>query len=283
MNKLAAIVLSIFISGCAFGLPLGNPCESSLIYDGLFCEGHCRSWRDPSAYILDSWSLRLGFYGDYVFNRKLEEVSTGASVTRSKIYTNAAFFALNAWDAIELFGTLGTTQIDITTETAVTPFTLEVGSETNFSWSLGGRVAFLKCGCFGVGGEFQYFFASPKVNYVRHDFISRPFYPENVSAKFQEWQFGIGATYRIDIACSQTALLPYAGIRLSRAKLDFDNACGEILSNGTFFFELSELENERLFGYAIGVTLLGCGKGTVTVEGRFSSETAVHFNAQFRF
>jgi len=55
-----------------------------------------------------------------------------------------------------------------------------------------------------------------------------------------------------------------------------------VVTNGealTFF----NLRSERNFGYAFGLTLLGCNKTSVTVEARFIDEKALYVNGQFRF
>ncbi|MCH9704411.1 MAG: hypothetical protein K0U13_06450, partial [Chlamydiae bacterium] len=48
-------------------------------------------------------------------------------------------------------------------------------------------------------------------------------------------------------------------------------------------FRLFNMENERNWGWAFGMTLLGDRKWTLTGEVRFVDETAAHVNTQFRF
>ncbi len=289
MKKLAATILTLLISGSAFALPLGNPWEASLMCEGVFCAGEYPHYRDPCIGWCDAWSFRIGFYGDYVFNRRMElansadssSATEGSSVRDTEIYTNAAYLALNFWDRLDLFATLGGTRIEISSFTSSFLATNNIAdfiseTETAFSWSLGLRASLWECHCFQLGAEAQYFRSSPDVNFVRV-VGEETFYQDDISVSYREWQIGLGISYRINIICCSTALLPYAGIKWGKAQINTDNF--EFIPN----LPVSSLESEHATGYAIGVTLLGCNKGTVTVEGRFANEKAVHVNAQIRY
>lgn len=141
MKKLlkSAFLSAAFFAGHAslHALPVGNPAEPSLLIDGTIWEGMPGDPCDPCATWCDAISLRVGFYGDYVFDRVLKTdvpkmFSMGAAPTGSSTvspnqaqerdnpaynthmhdaewFTNAGYIALNIWDRFDIFCTLGAT------------------------------------------------------------------------------------------------------------------------------------------------------------------------------
>lgn len=142
MKKLLKSVLVFAALGSASSLqalPVGNPAEPSLMIDGILWEGFGGDPCDPCTTWCDAVSLRLGYYGDYVFDRVLKtdvakEFEMGAAPTDpsnnqnapkqttprpnpaygkhfqdAEMFTNAAFMALNIWDRFDVFCTLGAT------------------------------------------------------------------------------------------------------------------------------------------------------------------------------
>src|ERR1700722_316394 len=145
MKKLFMTMLTILTCGAAYALPVGNPSDASLLCDGLIWEGHCGDPCDPCLTWCDAFSFRLGFYGDYVFNRhlKVNHNDGNNNIEHTKIFTNAAFLAANFWDRFDVFATLGATNIGIDTNLSAFDFItgprIEVETNTHFSWSVGVR------------------------------------------------------------------------------------------------------------------------------------------------
>lgn len=144
MKRLLKSVLVFAALGSASSLqalPVGNPAEPSLMIDGILWEGFGGDPCDPCTTWCDAVSLRLGYYGDYVFDRVLktdvvkmfdmgaapETTDTdklandpttptprpnpayGKHFQDAEMFTNAAFMALNIWDRFDVFCTLGAT------------------------------------------------------------------------------------------------------------------------------------------------------------------------------
>nr|CAD29328.1 major outer membrane protein [Chlamydia pecorum] len=142
MKKLlkSAFLSAAFFAGNAslHALPVGNPAEPSLLIDGTIWEGMSGDPCDPCATWCDAISLRVGFYGDYVFDRVLKtdvskmflmgtaptspnnaaDSSTtaeranpayGKHMHDAEWFTNAGYIALNIWDRFDVFCTLGAT------------------------------------------------------------------------------------------------------------------------------------------------------------------------------
>ena len=87
-------------------LPALNPIDASLYCDSVQDCFEVPCW--------DCLSLRLGFLGDYVFNRNLETNSSAikdAGIHKTSLYTNAGYFALNFFERVDFYGYLGTSHI----------------------------------------------------------------------------------------------------------------------------------------------------------------------------
>lgn len=283
MKKLFVTALAILASGSAYALPVGNPSEASLLCDGIFLEGGCCDPCNPCSSWFESFSFRLGFYGDYVFNRHMEVRSDGPDIEDVEIHTNAAYFALNFCNRFDVFATAGATTFDLSTNNSAfgilsgLRFDLESGSACA-SWSVGGRATLWEIGCTTFGIEGQYFRANPDIKRITiSDLIS--FYPDNAfHARYDEWQVGLGVSHRINI------FVPYAAVKYSRARWDLGgNTFAFILGETTFTETMRDLENKKSWGYAVGVSLIACEKAALTVEGRFADEKALYVNGQVRF
>lgn len=284
MKKLFMTMLTILTCGAAFALPVGNPSDASLLCDGLIWEGHCGDPCDPCLTWCDAFSIRFGFYGDYVFNRHLE-VDTNQNdsvIEHSRVSTNAGFIAANFWDRFDVFSTLGVTNLFAETNASAFGSSLngpriEIEGNSHFSWSVGLRGTIWECGCTSLGAEGQYFSTHSDVRRVTVRAIDS-FYPDQVDFKYREWQIGLGLSHRINI------FVPYVAIKWSRAKVDFDNATFTSTTPGIAGIStLFNLESRRDWGWAVGVSLVDCEKASLTVEGRFVDEKALYVSGQIRF
>ena len=112
MKKLFATLLTVMACSAAHALPVGNPSDASLLCDGLLWEGHCGDPCDPCLSWSDAFSIRVGFYGDYVFNRHLKgDHRIRKQIDHTKLITNAALITANFWDRFDVFTTLGATKL----------------------------------------------------------------------------------------------------------------------------------------------------------------------------
>jgi major outer membrane protein len=277
MKKLFVTMLSILACGAAYALPVGNPSEASLLRDGLIWEGYCGDPCDPCTNWCDAWSLRIGFYGDYVFNKHLEVDSDGPDIEDTEIFTNAGYIALNFFDRFDIFTSLGATNILIDANASVfTPLDgprLVLETETHFSWSLGARATVWECGCTAIGIEGQYFSVQPDITRITTGSTLSVYTDDVLSVRYHEWQVGLGISHRINM------LVPYAAVKWSRAHMDFVNE-EEIIDSAIF---LDNLNSKNHWGYAVGVSLVDSEKALVTVEGRWGDEKAIYVNGQVRF
>lgn len=295
MKKLVTTtLLCLLTGGAAYSLPVGNPSEANLFTQGLWWGGCDCDFCDPCFCWFDAWDVRVGYYGDFVFNRHLEVDHEGTGrahdIRETEINTNAGYFVLNICNVLDVFGTLGETRLRFqTNQDAWT--TLSTNSDcvfltdSSFSWSIGARAGLFSWKCFTVGIEGQYFRTHTDVTtFIDGVFNLYDYFNDNNEASYSEWQVGLGLSYMIKTVCPELAIVPYVATKWSRAhfrsKLEFTHQTG---SETTGLFTLHNLKADKLWGFATGVTFTMCDSFGVTVEGRWCDEKALYVNGQFRF
>ena len=286
-------MLTILTTGTAYALPLSNPAESTLFTDGIFCKslGGC-DMRDPCFSFWQAWSVRVGFYGDYVFNRHMTVATAGhPNIDCTQVFTNAGYLVFNICNRVDLFATLGATNIQFHNSLKAFPNNgaTQIDREQNiavffdpaFSWSIGGRANILHIGCFSVGVEGQYFRTNPDYNYVLSGRDGLQTYIDDQSAVYHEWQVGIGAAYCFEVCSPEISIIPYVGTSWSDAHLDTGNFQLTLTPDPTVTF--LGLQTQKRWAYIVGGTLTLYEMIGVTVEGRFGSEKALYAMGEFRF
>jgi major outer membrane protein len=290
MKKLALTALAMLSCGIVSALPVGNPTEASLYKNGFWCGRSATDPCDPCFSWCDAFSLRVGFYGDYVFNRNMEvNARNKPDINEFSLYTNAGYLALNICDWMDVFSSLGATTISAFGDASAfskVKGPLEFQWFPAFSWSIGARATIWECDCWGIGLEGQYFRTKTNLNYVV-DYIAGDFdyFNANNSATYSEWQVGLGASYTFTLARPDTAFVPYMGIKWAGSKLTHDFSTFESYSivEPDTDVTITDLQSKKLWGYCVGVTATQNETFGVTVEGRFGDERAVYVNGQMRF
>jgi major outer membrane protein len=280
MKKLTTAIFALLSTGTLCSLPVANPIDASIYKTGIFWTNSCC---DSFASCFDAFSIRLGFWGDYVFNRHLEEDGVSESVVdQFFIEKNQGVVTLNWCDWIDVFGLVGVANFSQETPFDVSSQKIMYAIDYQAALSYGGgaRLTLWECECFGLGIEGQYFRSQPKLeNFTDFDsgFVG---YPSDANAStYSEWQVGLGAAYTISTGYGN-AFTPYAAVKFAGAKLDQNN---DAYISGDSLLRQDNLKNQRTIGYAVGLTATVCQKGGLTVEGRFADEKAVFVNGQVRF
>jgi len=286
MKKTLAPILFFMFSMSLYALPMNNPSEASLYTNGMcWKKDSC----DPCFSWLNAFSFRIGFYGDYVFNRYLErddEFNMDADIDTTKIFTNASYLVLNFCDRVDLFTTLGATHIhlfsdgDVIVPATTGPLAVEMDFVTTFSWSVGGRVTLWQCDCLAVGIEGEYFRTNPDPDVAFAYSTGQLIYFDGSTSSYREWQVGLGASYRFQLSCPPVALIPYMGVKWAGSQFSM-NLVSDEFPPGTPTGP--EFKANKLWGYVLGTTLTLCDMIGVTVEGRWGDEKAAHVKGQFRF
>ena len=295
MKKLVATVLTVLSCGAVYALPVGNISEASSFTHGLCMESACCDPCDLCFSWCDAWSFRMGFAGDYVFNRNMELKNGNGGIGTTEIYTNAGYIAFNMCDRLDIFTRLGASTLNLTANSLVwdySPFDpsnlgvqSEVSFQTAFSWSIGARATLWECNCFALGLEGEYFQTSPDFDaFMDFSDGTIAYFNSGNNATYKEWQVGLGASYRFATGCPTLALVPYMAVKWAGSSLDmgdFEFTREELFLKPSGRF--ADVESSKLWGYAIGMSFTLCDMVGVTVEGRFADEKAVSVNGQFRF
>ncbi len=294
-------MLAVLSCGAVQALPVANPAAASLLCDGIFWEGHCGDMCDPCLTWCDAFSMRVGFWGNYEFNRYMETNDTNEhrDVDVTKVIHNAGYVVGNFWDRFDIYGTLGASKIDLWGDMAVwdsqsnTAAVTASGqalfhlqTDTDFAWSIGARGTVWECGCTSIGAEFQYLQTRPQLKFFDEynndaavtERMRQAFATGGYGIKYYDWQIGLGIAHRINM------LVPYAAVRWSNAKLDLGKA---ILNDGTGGIanhtRLDTLRSIKSWGYAVGVSLVDCEKMALTVEGGFAASLEASVIGEIRF
>lgn len=169
MKKIVLLIWTFLVYTSLNGLSLGNPLDPGMLCNGWFTGNGNKGCCYPCDW--SALSFRGGFYGDYVFNRhmRVHEKGNDAIIDTTRIFTNAGYLALNVWNRLDIFATLGASEFDLSTsERAFFIFdnpegTFEIETSTSFSWSVGARATLIEyCGTI-LGIEGQYFQTKPSV------------------------------------------------------------------------------------------------------------------------
>jgi major outer membrane protein len=281
--KLLKILLPAFFFGASlYGLPLRNPKEASLL-----SAGNCAPLLSCCNFGTDVIATGIGFYGDYVFDRHLKvRTPKWKRLDEARVNTNAALLSIDFWKRAELFTTLGGSNLSVRSRAAsfgsAAPFDFIIETETKFSWSVGANAILWQCGPFTLGMEAHYFRFRPKIKSARFETLNLLYPPHAVRARYEEWQIGAAIAYTYCMT-DETFFVPYIGCEGSHVSGDFGNFTFSDPFFTTFTVHTPHFRSDKDFGYAVGLTLDGCGQWELTAEARFLNEKACHIAAKFRF
>jgi major outer membrane protein len=284
LKKLILALASSLSWTSLLALPLGNPADSSLYTNGLYCGRSTPGFCDPCYSVWQAFSFRAGFYGDYVFNRNMQWTGPDHSdFSAVELFTNAGYLALNVYETFDIFATLGATKISQYGDTSALLNNREgvINHNPAFSWSVGGRLTLLEYGCWTLGMEGQYFRTQNTIDsLLRLENAQRYYFngSDNRST-YKEWQVGLAAAYTFTYNIECSALIPYLGVKWAGAQMD-NNATVRI---GTDNLSVPNSQSTKLWGLCVGLTALQNESFGVTVEGRFADESAIYVNGQMRF
>jgi hypothetical protein len=314
--KYTPIIACTLIAFSCQALPVGNPMEPALLQGSVLSDWVCEDLRCPGPDRLD---LRLGFYGDYVFQRNLEVYSLGgqsdtnADLLHTQLFTSAAYLSATWNRCIEIYATLGASKIRLDGDSnsfgllGISAFPLvqggppeattlgglvQIKSLDAFSWSFGGRGVIYELGCLRLGVEGQYFQTRPQIKWIQmtNTYISRLINPFGVlySKGLGQANSLLNMVYQewqagLALACDAGVVSPYAAVKISGAKLYMDNAKAGYLDVPGTYPILGNCQSSKHWGYAIGLSAVSANSLALTLEGRFGDETAVYANGQFRF
>lgn len=257
MSKLFILCLAVLLSSIlsnAYATSVGNLAEPKMFEEGTFMPEN------------EFVSLRAGYQGDFVFDRKLKDLDD------TEINTNAGTLTLNINKKIDVYGIFGAT--DGTLEETYGSTKVKYETDTSFSWAVGAKAILLEHKDTIVGLDGRYFNAEPDLDKVIVDGVSYDIPSTSITeakVEYNEFQIALGIAQNISM------FIPYGGIKYSRAK---GKAIATI--SGTKY-ESEDAKNKDNVGVFIGCSVLPLKNVSLNVEGRFVDEEALMVSGQIRF
>ncbi|MCX6994925.1 MAG: hypothetical protein NTY13_03780, partial [Chlamydiae bacterium] len=255
-----------------YASPVLSPNAAAVHTDGVFFCDDC-----------SCWSLRAGFRGDYVFDRKLSSYSADhQGTTVASMMSNEGVVTLNFWDRLDIYGLVGatTTQLSsIAFNSSGSTVLLESSTPSSTIWGVGARATILEynfgcCGTSYLGADINY--ESGSTGSGPTTFSGMPV-DIPITGRYKETQISLQIGHRIAM------LTPYIAAKWSNA-------------NATAYADTSAYPGSPIpshqdnfrntgnhWGYAVGVLLIDAGRMSVTAEARFIDEKAMTIMGEFRF
>ncbi|MCH9620299.1 MAG: Major outer membrane porin [Chlamydiales bacterium] len=271
--------MASFATSLLSALPVGNPADASLYTNGVCSGGSVCDPCDPHFSWNDQFQGRIGFYGDYVFNRQMTIKGRG-NVRETSLKTNAGLMVVNLCNFIDVFWTLGGTTMNLVAnggEFSSDSTLIEIQFEPYFSWSVGGRATICKFGNLYGGVETQFFRTRPDIdNIIRYASGDITYLSIDNKAVYEEWQVGLGLTYKMGW------MAPYIAAKASTGKLKMGDYLFVFQGTG-ITYQLRDLVPRHVWGYVVGTTFAIGETVGLTLEGRFANELALYVNGEIRF
>jgi len=277
------LTLVLLSSWSLQALPVGNLAEASLYSKSSWFHGYCYDPCDPSYLCIDHWKLRFGFYGDYIFDQNMEivqnELPIQLDIIDFKMNTNAAYLVLNIANRVDIFATLGATDFSflLPYPTILGIFETKVAFDSAFSWSLGSRATLLCSKYCGIGIEGQYF----RINTSTDQIIVFPVanIDFHVDALYESWQVAPGVYAHLALPGCPVAFVPYVAVKASWSRLTTQQDALELFD----FATVLNIEEEKIWGYAIGISMSVRQKAGVVAEVSLGNQKEFHVKGQLCF
>jgi opacity protein-like surface antigen len=212
--------------------------------------------------------IGVGVDQEFIFDRDLKYQSGLENVESAKIeidsmYRTMGKISYGLLDNLDLYVKLGTADAKVKgpmTFTTVEGGTYTANTSNAFAWGL------------GVKGNYEFaedWLLGADVQYLRHRHSADFSWGENSwdgKLLFQEWQVAPYLAKRIG------NFTPYAGVKYSDLRVDHKDADGKV-----------KFKADDNFGMFVGTGYKLNDRISLNVEGRFIDETAMSFDATYRF
>ena len=233
------------------------------------------------------YSFRWGFLGRYIQNDLLDVRRNNAEVRRSMFNTSLGELTINLFERIDIHAAVGVSKFEIetTASTLISSGTFRNGTlvldfNTGPAWSAGFNGKLIDWNDWYLGGGFSYFEHYPDLNFVMDNVNSVTHYIDDVDARYYTWMLGIGGGYKAQVTPS-FSLSPHMVAVYGPAYFDIDTRTLALDNNTTI--ELSELYAPYMWGYSLGVTLIGGSTFSLTAQLIRLMATGFYINGTFPF
>ena len=252
-----------------YASPVLSPNAAAVHTNGVFFCDDC-----------SCWSLRAGFRGDYVFDRKLSVGGLG-EIDNFSLMSNEGVVTLNFWDRLDIYGLVGEATPGMHNVVAGSNDFYNETTDYYWSartiWGVGARATILEynfgcCGTSYLGADINYeSIGSSSGSSTDNGAPSL----NRFNANYKETQVSLQIGHKIAM------LTPYIAAKWSNAIVGINLTVPSGAFAGTYRSLLRNSGNH--WGYAVGVLLIDAGRMSVTAEARFIDEKAMTIMGEFRF
>lgn len=267
LKRLFMLLPLIATTTTAVAMPVLSPADPCITPKGVFLNQ-----------LTDFFSFRIGFRGDYVYNRKLED--SRHTIDRYSLFANEGVLTLNFFDRIDVYGAVGSvSQMFASKYRTTSNFNIKRKLDTVTIWATGIKALLWQTSWRKQGGTT---FLTGSFDYERSNTARPRISTLGISGSetladgltnysYQEMQAALTIGHRVK------KLVPYIGVT-------WNNAIGSLNASsgaGTAVFE--GFGSQRHYGYVVGLSLVDVARMTVTAEARFITENAMTIAANFNF
>lgn len=256
------LLVFLFSPAILFATYFGNPALPKLQSDGLF--------KSPPSW----YCLRIGYMTDYLYSQRYRDTYAISSLSNPssviKLSTDAATLTLDFKNYFDITALIGSSELQIDQS---------VFTKRQLSWGIGSKWLLYQTGSLTCALDLKYFESEQKPLY----FVSDG-YAYNVISNFHlnyaEIQAALGAAYRTK------TLAPYFYLTYLYSKID-PTPYSVIVRIPFFDFSADassrSITGMRRWGLAVGGTVIGGKKGSLTIESRFFNQNAINVSGEVRF
>lgn len=260
MRNLLALMTGLFASTALLAGPSGNTAAPMMYEDGLYWAGN------------SDYTLRVGYTGDFVFDRKVETRTNKYKIDDFRVISNAAEITLGLFDRVDLFARLGSAHINARYfDRASTNSEITIETESDFMWALGGRAILYSWDNTHLGLSGQYSRVKPKVERMSEAGASTE--TPLLKLRHRDWNIALTLAHQLD------NVTPYIGVVTGDSKSKFNQSTQTI----TTAQPLVDLEARNNLGFIVGASMLADKKAALNVEGRFADQNSVAVTFDVRF
>ncbi len=258
MNTVYKLFCLLFIPIAAHALYFGNPSAPDMIEEGFF-------------FCSENWgSIKLGYEGDYCFDRKLRSKDgVEGRIDKFSYLMNQGVVTFNILDLMEIYGSVGAMNAFISHRPEPNHEQREYQTSDRLTWGGGTKIELFHWGATTVSADGKYQYSHP---HVKWNSLNGVAYTTGAKLTYREYQAGMGLSHRIDM------FVPYVAVYYSHVKGKLYGIRQNILPVSHF-----SLQCREWIGMAVGCGFSSSCLFDLNIEARMFNQSAVSVSANIKF
>jgi len=252
-------LFSVFLFSKVFSLPIGNPSDPGLYFNGLFTSK------------MKNASIRASYLYNNIYNAKYQDkLILTATPSDVKMRITAGVLTFNFFNRIDLLGILGTTDFELDTL---------IFSDRTLAWGAGLKLIIYKGEKIDFSLDGKYFSTKQRPTFF---LVEKAVYPLVGSFKehIEELNGSFALSYKTNF------LIPYIGATFLYSRIVPKPLVGYLLlpDGDQTVFATNDSDIKNMFGVAAGVSIINRQKNaTLNLETRVLDQNAFAFIGSIRF